>query len=109
MKKELMLLFCIGLCLLNTTNLIGQQKPQMEAALQADKEEGPALYKFEPDYLSAEEMRRKEILSMRALIDSMDISEGKRQKLMRDLYRNRDSKRLTKIILANNMFEELEN
>lgn len=108
MKKELLLLFCIGLCLLNTTNLIGQQKPQKEATLQADEEEGPALYKFEPDYLAAEEARRKEILYMRALIDSMDISEGKRQKLVRDLYRNKDSKRLTRMLLANNKFEELE-
>ena len=108
MKKELLLLFCIGLCMLNTTNLFGQQKPQKEAIGQAEEEEGPALYKFEPDYLATKEARRKEILSMRALIDSMDISESKRQKLVRDLYRNKDSKRLTKILLANNNFEELE-
>ncbi|MBT8291782.1 MAG: hypothetical protein HKP39_01835 [Eudoraea sp.] len=108
MKKELLLLFCIGLCALNTTNLLGQQRPQKEATLQAEDEEGPALYKFEPDYLAAEEARRKEILIIRSMIDSMDISDGKRQKLVRDLYRNKDSKRLTKILLANNKFEELE-
>ena len=89
-------------------DLIAQQTPQKHAKLQEDEEEGPALFKFEPDYLASEEARRKEILLMRTLIDSMDISEGKRQKLVRDLYRNKDSKRLTKILLANNKFEELE-
>ncbi len=68
----------------------------------------PKLFKFEPDYLAAKEAQRKEILLKRALIDSMDISEGRRQKLVRDLYRNKDSKRLTKILLANNKFEESE-
>ena len=64
------------------------------------------LFKFEPDYLSAEEARRSEILLMRAMIDSLDISEGKRQKLIRDLYKNNGSKKLNKILLANNKFEE---
>ena len=45
---------------------------------------------------------------MRALIDSLDISEGKRQKLIRDLYKNNGSKQLNKILLANNKFEEVE-
>lgn len=89
-------------------DLIAQQTPQKQAKLQEDEEEGPALFKLEPDYLASEEARRKEIVLMRTLIDSMDISEGKRQKLVRDLYRNKDSKRLTKILLANNKFEELE-
>lgn len=108
MKKDLLLVFCIGLCALSTTNLLAQQKPQKETELETEEEEGPMLFKFEPDYLAAEEARREEILLMRARIDSMDISEGKRQKLIRDLYRNKDSKRLAKILLANNKFEELE-
>ncbi len=89
-------------------DLIAQQSPQKHAKLQDEEDKGPALFKFEPDYLAAEEARRKEILLMRTLIDSMDISEGKRQRLVRDLYRNKDSKLLTKILLANNKFEELE-
>ena len=98
----------MGILLLAKTSY-AQYTPQKETKLQVEEEEGPALFKFEPDYLAAEEARRKEILLMRALIDSMDISEGKRQKLVRDLYRNKDSKRLTKILLTNNNFEELEN
>lgn len=83
-----------------------QYTPQKEAKLQVEAEEGPKLFKFEPDYLSAEEARRKEILLMRAMIDSLDISESKRQKLIRELYKNNGSRKLNKILLANNKFEE---
>jgi len=108
MKKISLLLLCAGMYFFGANDLIAQQTPQKQAKLQEELEEGPALFKFEPDYLASEEARRKEILLMRTLIDSMDISEGKRQKLVRDLYRNRDSKRLTKMLLANNNIEELE-
>jgi len=83
-----------------------QYTSQKEAKLQVEAEEGPKLFKFEPDYLSAEEARRKEILLMRAMIDSLDISESKRQKLIRELYKNNGSRKLNKILLANNKFEE---
>lgn len=108
MKKIPLLLLCAGMYFLGANDLIAQQSPQKQAKFQEEEEEGPALFKFEPDYLSAAEERRKEILFMRSIIDSMDIPEGKRQKLVRDLYRNKDSKRLTKILLANNKFEELD-
>lgn len=103
-----MFLLCAGLYLLGANNLFAQKSPQKEARLQAEEEEGPVLFKFEPNYLAAEETRRKEILMMRAMIDSLDLSEGKRQKLIRDLYKNNGSKKLNKILLANNKFEEIE-
>ncbi|MGI9547154.1 MAG: hypothetical protein ACR2MM_07960 [Flavobacteriaceae bacterium] len=108
MKKIPVLLFCLGLCALSTNDLLAQRMPQKEAKLKLEEEEGPTLFKFEPDYLAAEEARRKEILLMRAMIDSLDISEGKRQKLIRDLYKNNGSKRLNKILFVNNKFEEVE-
>lgn len=103
-----MFLLCAGLCLFGANDLFAQKSPQKEAKLQSEEEEGPMLYKFEPDYLSAQEARRKEILLMRTMIDSLDISENKRQKLIRDLYKNNGSKKLNKILLANNKFEEIE-
>ena len=56
--------------------------------------------------MATKETRRSEILLIRAMIDSLDISEGKRKKLKRDLYKNNSSKKLNKILLANNKFEE---
>ena len=108
MKNLSLLLCCMGLCAFSTNDLFAQQRPQKEAKLRVEEEEGPMLFKFEPDYLAAEEARRKEILLMRAMIDSLDISEGKRQKLIRDLYKNKGSRKLNKILLANNKFEEVE-
>ncbi len=96
----------MGMCAFGANDLLAQQGPQKEAELGVEEEEGPMLFKFEPDYLAAEEARRKEILMTRAMIDSLDISEGKRQKLIRDLYKNNGSKKLNKILLANNKFEE---
>jgi len=78
MKKIPLLLLCAGMYFFGANDLIAQQTPQKQAILQEEAEEGPALFKFEPDYLASEEARRKEILLMRTLIDSMDISEGKR-------------------------------
>lgn len=106
MKKIPFLLLCLGLYILGTNQVLAQEKPQLEAKLQLAEEEGPKLYKFEPDYEESNDARRKEILLMRSLIDSLDLSEGKRQKLIRDLYRNKGSKKLQKILLANNQFEE---
>ena len=105
MKKLLRTALFMGFLLMAKTSY-AQYTPQKEAKLQAEAEEGPKLFKFEPDYLSAEEARRKEILLMRAMIDSLDISESKRQKLIRELYKNNGSRKLNKILLANNKFEE---
>ncbi|WP_299162499.1 hypothetical protein [uncultured Eudoraea sp.] len=105
MKKLIRTAFFMGILLLAKTSY-AQYTPQKEAKLQVEAEEGPMLFKFEPDYLAAVETRRSEILLMRAMIDSLDISEGKRQKLIRDLYKNNSSKKLNKILLANNKFEE---
>ena len=105
MKKLIRTAFFMGILLLAKTSY-AQYTPQKETKLLVEAEEGPMLFKFEPDYLAAVETRRSEILLMRAMIDSLDISEGKRQKLIRDLYKNNSSKKLNKILLANNKFEE---
>ncbi|WP_297707254.1 hypothetical protein [uncultured Eudoraea sp.] len=106
MNKVPFMIIFMGMCAFGANDLLAQQGPQKEAELGVEEEEGPMLFKFEPDYLAAEEARRKEILMTRAMIDSLDISEGKRQKLIRDLYKNNGSKKLNKILLANNKFEE---
>jgi hypothetical protein len=107
MKKVLRTVLFIGILLLAKTSY-AQYTPQKEARNEVEEEEGPMLFQFEPSYLAAEQTRRKEILLMRYMIDSLDISENKRQKLIRDLYKNNGSKKLSKILLANNKFEEPE-
>ena len=73
-----------------------------------EEEEGPLMYKFEPDFITANEKRSKEIAMTRNLIENMDISDNKRRKLLRDLYKNEPSKRLQKALVADVKFEDVE-
>ena len=70
------------------------------------------LEKYEPDMiLSADDrmaLKKKRIVEARRrkdILDTLDISDRKRKKLMRDLYKNPFSDRLMKT-LADTKFEE---
>ncbi len=43
------------------------------------------------------------------IIDTLDISENKRKKLLKDLYKNGFSKRLSKALITDTGFEDIEN
>ena len=79
------------------------QDPMME-----EEEEGPLMYKFEPDFITTNEKRSKEIAMTRNLIENMDISDNKRRRLLRDLYKNEPSKRLQKVLVADVKFEDVK-
>lgn len=74
-----------------------------------EEEEGPIMFKFEPNFISQNEKRKTEIALTRSIIDTLDVSERKRLKLLRDLYKNGVSKRLQKALLAENTYEDIEN
>lgn len=86
----------------------GQNAPQKEAKLKAEAEKPPMVYQFEPNLSEAEAERRAEILQIRMLIDSLEISENKRRKLIRDLYKTNGTKKVSKYVLAETKFEEEE-
>lgn len=71
--------------------------------------EGPLMYKFEPNFLGAEERRKKDIKFARAIIDTLTISERKRRRLLKDLYKNGVSERLTSTWLVDSKFEDQTN
>lgn len=71
--------------------------------------EGPLMYKFEPNFLGTEERRKKDIEFARAIIDTLTISERKRRRLLKDLYKNGVSERLTNTWLVDSKFEDEEN
>ena len=110
MKKVLFVSFCI-------TAMVGQSltaqtagkdslstKQRMKALVEEDK--GPMMLKFEPDYAAEQLKRRNAILAKRRIIDTMDISEKKRLRLIRALYKDVNSKRLQKAMLAETKFED---
>jgi len=106
MKKALFLSIVLGAFIVGTTNISAQEKPQKIAKEKAQQEKAPALYDYEPNYLAAQEARRAEIERIRTLIDSMDIPASRRFKLIRDLYKRKESKRLNKVLLTDTQFEQ---
>lgn len=111
MKRNVVLLAGILICAIGVPEGFAQTGTPVQTGKISDsleEDEGPIMFKFEPDYLTAIEKRREEIAKTKSIIDTLDISENKRRKLLRDLYRNGLSKRLSKVLLATTEFEDIE-
>jgi len=85
-----------------------EPKEKVESPKTTEEEGGPVMFKFEPDFESQNKKRKAEIAHTKSIIDSLDVSERRRLKLLRDLYKNGVSKRLKKVLLAENTFEDIE-
>lgn len=96
MKKVLLVLLATGCCAISITSLSAQETPQLDARLKEKAEASPLIFNFAPNYKSAQEKEREELELKIARIDSMDISESRKFKLIRDLYRSKESRRLLK-------------
>ena len=95
------------ICTMTTAS--GQNTPmQVDSVkkISIEEEEGPSMFKFEPDFLDSKEKRREEMARTRSIIDTLKISDARRKKLLRDLYKNGLTKRLSKILVAETQFEE---
>lgn len=109
MKTASGFIFCICFFLLFISPAVAQQAgEQKEAVKVGEEDEGPVMFKFEPDFMSANAKRKAEIARTRSIIDTLDISERKRLKLLRDLYKNGVSKRLQKALLVQNTYEDFQ-
>lgn len=110
MKKSLLLpcLILTFLCAIGTA--LGQDTKKSSAKVSEssleEEEEGPTMFKFEPDYLDTKQKRREEMARTRSIIDTLKISDTRRRKLLRDLYKNGVTKRLSKILVAETKFED---
>lgn len=84
------------------------QTAQQKARQQEQAQKGPVLFDYDSTYLAALQTKREEFLAKKILIDSMDISDNFREKLIRDLYKAKPTKRLTKALLAATIEKEEE-
>ncbi len=113
MKEIRLVVSCVLLFLFSSIFMNAQSKLQDKGKIELissdDEEEGPTMFKFEPDYLLAIERRREEMAQTKQIIDTLDISENKRKKLLKDLYKNGFSKRLSKALITDTGFEDIEN
>jgi len=105
--RQLLCYTYIGLCF--TWSALGQESSEKNDAPKAiEEDEGPVMFKFEPNFLEQNEKRKEEIALTKSIIDSLDVSERKRLKLLRDLYKNGVSKRLRKALLVENTYEDID-
>ena len=77
MKRIYSQLFFWGLFLIGSNSMNAQTKTSKDQEVRAkivEEEEGPIIFKFEPNYLTSKEKRREEMAKIRAVIDSLDIS-----------------------------------
>jgi hypothetical protein len=74
----------------------------------AEEDEGLLVLKFEPDFISQNEKKKSEIAQTKRIIEALTISDRKRLKLLKDLYKKGISKRLEKAMLVDNTYEDIE-
>lgn len=92
--------------IMGTVALQAQQSDEKQNDWFSEEDEGPLMFKFEPDFLTSVEFRREKIKKTRAIIDTLDISDRKRRRLLRDLYKNGISERLSKAMMAETKFDD---
>lgn len=107
MNPCLRLLLVFGICLafsveLHSQELTAQQKERQKEHIN----QSPRLFVYDSTYLVSLEAERENFLRTKVLLDCLDISDKKREKLLRDLYKHGRSKRLNKILLAATTFED---
>lgn len=68
----------------------GQKTPQLDARVAALDNPAPALLEYDPDFEEQEAGRRERLSALKAQLDTLDIPETRRYRIMRDLYRGRE-------------------
>lgn len=109
MKRRTFLPLAILLFLIGSWHTMAQKLPQEAGDTIAENDTKELLmYKFEPDYLVSVELRREEIKKAKESLDTMDISDRMRKKLLKDLLMNKPTKRLSKVGvgMATNHYED---
>jgi len=106
-KNIVFTLFLGGIFTLSPLELRSQNSFEEKTADTVD-EEGPLMYKFEPNFLDAEEQKKLDIEFARAIIDTLSISEHKRRRLLKDLYKNGVSERLYRTWLVDTKYEDVD-
>lgn len=109
MKKNSLTLWCSCIFALACFSMQAQNSiDQNEKTSVSDEDDAPIVYKFEPDFEDKNEQRKAELVRTRKIIDTLQVSDRKRYKLLKDLYKNGVTKRLQKALLVETTFEDSE-
>ncbi|MFK5974592.1 MAG: hypothetical protein QM485_15100 [Flavobacteriaceae bacterium] len=109
MKKLSFVLFFLYALVLSSLKMTAQDISQKEInPKDKEEEEGPILFKFEPDFLISVTERREELQRKKKLLDTMDISARRRRKLLKNLLKTTRFKDPSKVLVTDTSFENLE-
>ena len=103
--RSILLILSFVICHLSFAPVLAQTA-QQKALQEEQASMGPVLFEYDTTYIASVEAEREEFLIKKALIDSLDISTNLREKLIRDLYKAKPTKRLTKALLAATITKE---
>ncbi len=107
MKRTTLLSLAVFLFLIGNMETMAQNpQKKTEGAVAGNEAEELLIYKFEPNYLTSVELRREEFKKAKESLDTMDISDRKRKKMLKDLLKNTPTKRLSKVMLTSNHYED---
>ncbi len=89
----------VGLCCIGLS-VCGQETPQLDALVAAQQHPSPALPAYAPNFKKQDAARRDRLEWLKAQVDTLDIPESKRYRIMRDLYRGKEVHWLEKYRLS---------
>ena len=105
MKLFMRLAIC---CSFFCTSLLYSQQNTTLSVKPNEEDEGPIMFQFEPNYETAVMLQRAALKQKIKALDTLDISDRKRQRLIKALYKESHSVNFKKSVLANTEFEEEE-
>ncbi len=103
MKK---LLFCISCILGFMTTSVAQVQQMDSISRMLPEEDAPLVLKFEPNINITANRKRSLFKIERRFIDTMQVSERKKQRLLRNLYRDIHAGTFNKTLITNTVFED---
>ena len=105
MKIFMQLTIC---CTFFCTSLLYSQANDSTKVNPKEEDEGPMMFQFEPNYETAVMLHRAALQEKIRGLDTLDISDRKRQRLIKALYKESRNFNFKKSVLVNTEFEEEE-
>ncbi|MGO4918820.1 hypothetical protein [Maribacter spongiicola] len=105
MKTLMRLTIC---CSLFFTGLSYSQTNDSKKTNSNEEDEGPVMFQFEPNYETATMLQREALKQKIRGLDTLDISDRKRQRLIKGFYKESRAINFKKTVLVNTEFEEEE-
>lgn len=105
MKSFMRLAIC---CTFFCTTLSYAQSKDSTTTKPNEEDEGPVMFQFEPNYETAVMLQREALKQKIKGLDTLNISDRKRQRMIKALYKESRTVDFKRSVLVNTEFEEEE-